>query len=209
MPLKPELVAWNGDVCIRFGKAKVLVGLSIGNQRVFVHGFLAGSVFAVSKMGGARDETIFFDFQGPGSAGSAPGAPTSRRHLGTPTSLGAPTSPSAPGDADVSSASEGGKCETTFWLFRCVSIRHADGDVGIPQMPTRRRRSQVCRRDVGVPRRVPTRRRRSQVPTRRRRSQGCRRDVGVPRGADETSAFPGGADETSAFPGKSADSSAI
>ena len=57
---------------------------------------------------------------------------------GAPTSLGAPTSPSASGDADVSSASEGGKCETTFCettfrLFRCVSIRHADGDVGILQ----------------------------------------------------------------------------
>ena len=122
MPLKP--VEGNGDVCIRLGKAKVLVGLSIGNQRVFVHSFLPGSVFAVSKMGGARDETIFFDFQGPGSA------------------PGAPTSPSAPGDADVSSASEGGNCVTPFRFFRCVSIRHADADVGIPQVPTRRRRSQ-------------------------------------------------------------------
>lgn len=86
MPLEPELVAWNGDVCIRLGKAELLVGLSIGNQRVFVHGFLVGSVFAVSKMGGARHETIFFDFQGPGSA---PGAPRERRRLvGVPGEIG-------------------------------------------------------------------------------------------------------------------------
>ena len=41
-----------------------------------------------------------------------------------------------------------------------------------------------CRRDVGVPRRVPTRRRRSQ--------EGADGDVGIPQDADETSALPGG-----------------
>ncbi len=51
MPLKPKPVEGNGDVCIRLGKAEVLVGLSIGNQRVFVHGFLVGSVFEELKMG--------------------------------------------------------------------------------------------------------------------------------------------------------------
>ena len=98
---------------------------------------------------------------------------------GAPTSLGAPTSPSASGDADVSSASEGGKCETTFRLFRCVSIRHADETSAFPR----------CRRDVGVPRGAD--------------------ETSASPDADETSAFPGGADETSAFPGESADSSAI
>ena len=159
MPLKP--VEGNGDVCIRLGKAEVLVGLSIGNQRVFVHSFLAGSVFAVSKMGGARDETIFFDFQGLGSA------------------LGAPTSPSAPGDADVSSASEGGKCETTFCettfrLFRCVSIRHADGDVGIPQGADETSASPDADETSAFPDADETSAF-PEVPTRRRRSRGNRR----------------------------------
>ena len=103
---------------------------------------------------------------------------------GAPTSLGAPTSPSASGDADVSSASEGGKCETTFCettfrLFRCVSIRHADGDVGILQGADETSASPDADETSASP--------------------GCRRDVGVPRGADEASAFPG----------ESADSSAI
>jgi hypothetical protein len=57
-----------------------------------------------------------------------------------------------------------------------------------------RRHSPGCRRDVGVPRRVPTRRRRSQEGADatsafpggcrrgRRHSPGCRRDVGAPGG---------------------------
>jgi hypothetical protein len=68
---------------------------------------------------------------------------------------------------------------------RWLSIRHADGDVGIPQgADATSAFPGGCRRDVGVPRRVPTRRRRSQ--------EGADGDVGIPQDADETSALPGG-----------------
>ena len=137
MPLKP--VEGNGDVCIRLGKAEVLVGLSIGNQRVFVHSFLAGSVFAVSKMGGARDETIFFDFQGLGSA-DVLGAPWERRrprrHLGTPTSR----RPVREANARRRSA------RRRSGFFVVFPFAMPTGTSAFPRVPTRRRRSRGNRR---------------------------------------------------------------